>query len=160
MWRKLLALRVMVICGAILVLALYLSNFLDSPNLGLPDWLHFLPYVPAATALFGFAYAASMGLSDMVVHFVPTVAYARRFLPTDLDPEQIALSFGQTGYKYALVPFFALALLSVVILAFGLVIGGIAALVTIWAAVGSAVSSWPTWAVVITVLLILVLLKR
>jgi len=155
-WRKVLALRVLAVSALSLVSAFYLVDLLDSAKLDLPRWLEIVLVLPAVAAFFAFIANLAAGMTDLVVHFVPAGRIRKTLLQGDRTPEQIAKEFGETGYVYALSPFFIVAGLFVLAIACVLVLGGLSALGSMW----GAVSGWPSWAIVIAVLLVLLLLKK
>ena len=155
-WRKWLALRVLALNVLTLVLAAWVLGAADEAKLDLPKWLDIVVGLPFIAAFFGLIANLALGVTDMVVHLVPAGRARNLLLQGDRTPEQIAKEFEETGYIYALSPFFVVAGLLVVALLCILAFGGVSALGTL----ASAVSSWPSWAVVITILLVLILLKK
>ena len=75
----------------------------------------------------------------------------------DRTPETIATEFSQSGYAMALLPFVIPLLLGALVLIALLLFGGMALVGSMFSAL---FSGWPSWAVIITILLVAVLLKK
>jgi hypothetical protein len=147
-----MAVNLVVIYGAFQLL-----EWLDKPNLKLPNWLETVVALSLVLALFSFLMTAAAAGADLTAHLMRDGKVRRLLLKGNQTPQEIAEDFAKTGYWFALAPL-ALAGVAVIIsLAVVVVVGGylLAA-----GAVSSIFSGWPSWAIVITILLILVLAKK
>ena len=155
-WRKWLALRVIAMCALCLPLAFWFIDLLDTAKLDLPRWLEILLVLPAVVAVIAFLGSLAFGITDLVVHLVPPGRSRSTLLRGDRSPEQIAKEFGEIAYLLALAPFITIVVLLALALFCALALGGVAAISAMW----GVVSGWPSWAIVIAVLLLLLLLKK
>jgi hypothetical protein len=154
--RKLLALRVIAASALTLLVAGFFMGQLDSLKLNLPEWLEFVFALPFMAAFVGFIASLVHGGSDLVVHWVPPGRIRKLLLSGNRSPEQIATEFEQLGYHaalfflYGVVGIIAIALFAAVVLL----------ILTLGFSVIHALAGWPSWAIVITFLLILLLIKK
>jgi len=159
--RKLLALRVWALCLVGLVLSFFLIDWLDGFKFDIPKWLESVFIFFGVLPFLTFLYALGAGGADLIVHFVPEGRLKRFLLKGDRSPETIAKEFGKSGYSYALLPFFLPLALLAIVLVVALIFGGaalvFAAISALW---NSVFGGWPSWAIVITFLLIAILLKK
>ncbi|MGH8491240.1 MAG: hypothetical protein ACREXS_20850 [Gammaproteobacteria bacterium] len=157
LWRKLLAVRVFLLCFAGLSLSYFFIDWIDTAKPDIPKWLEKGFIILAVLPFLAILLALKEGIADLVVHFVPEGRVRRLLLWGDRTPEAIATQFNESGYAIALLPFFiplALAALALVVL---LLFGGVALVGSLFSAM---FSGWPSWAVVITILLVAILLKK
>lgn len=161
LWRKLLALRVWALCVAGLFITFLFINWLDTYKPDIPKWIETVLMFLAVLPFLMFLYALAAGGADLVVHFIPEGRIRRLLLKGNRSPETIAKEFGETGYLYALLPFvLAIGLAAigiVVVIIFGGLVVGFAALSALW---NSIFGGWPPWAIVITLLLVALLIKK
>ena len=80
LWRKLLAVRVFLLCVAGLILTYFLVAWADAAKLELPKWLGTVLGFLALLPFFAFISAVKEGASDLVVHFVPEGRFKRLLL--------------------------------------------------------------------------------
>lgn len=157
LWRKLLAVRVLMLCVAGLILSFFLIEWIDNAKLDMPKWLKTGLIIVAMFPFLAFILALKEGIPDLIVHFVPDGRLKRLLLRGDRSPEVIAKEFNQSGYSIALLPFFIPVGLGIVALGILLFIGGFVLISGFFSAM---FAGWPPWAVVITILLVAVLLKK
>lgn len=155
-WRKLLAVRVLALGALSLALTAWLGDLMETLKLDLPRWLFLILLLPGLAAVFGFYFGLVAGLTDLAVHFLPSGRVRGLLLRGDRTPEQLSAEFADGAYLYALMPAFVLAGMLLIAVVCLLVLGGVAALSGAFA----MVSGWPSWAIVIAVLLVLLLLKK
>lgn len=157
LWRKLLAVRVLLLCLVGLALSFFFIGWLDDAKLDLPKWLQTGVALVAGISFLAFILALALGGADLVVHFVPEGRLKRLLLRGDRSPEAIATDFKNTGYFLSLLPFIITVALILVGAALLLFFGGVALVVTMFSAM---FAGWPSWAIVITILLVAILLKK
>lgn len=155
--RKLLGLKVIAACSLSLVIAFYALAWLDEAKLDLPKWIWNILALPFLAAAFGFLYGVAAAGADLVVHFLGDGGLKRLLLGGDRTPDEIAANFESVGYVYALLPAYIAGGIVVLAIALALVVGGVAAVLSLW---NNVVDKWPPWAIVITILLILLLQKK
>ena len=131
----------------------------DVKKLNLPEWVVILFIVPGVVTFFIFLYALATGLADLAIHFIPESRFRKAFVEGwgGRSTQDIADEFSKTGYRLAWLPFAAIGAVCGLALIVLLAIGGIALLSSV---VGGIFAGWPTWAIVITILLVLILLKK
>jgi hypothetical protein len=157
LWRKLLAIRVFVLCCIGLALSLFIIEWFDTAKPDIPKWVEMTVIVLAVIPFFAFFIALKQGIADLVVHFIPDGRVKRFLLWGDKPAETIATEFRETGYAIALLPFILPVGLAAVALVVLLFFGGIALVGSLFSAM---FSGWPSWAIVITFLLVAILLKK
>lgn len=157
LWRKLLAVRVFLLCCIGLAISLFIIEWFDSTKPDIPKWVEkgfqFLVVFP----FLAFFVALKEGIADLVVHFIPDGRIRRMLLWGQRPAEIIANEFSSTGYAIALLPFIIPVGLTALILVVLLFFGGIG---LVGSLLGSIFSGWPSWAIVITFLLVAILLKK
>ena len=157
LWRKLLAIRVFLLCLFGLSLSFLFIGWFDSSKLDIPKWLEKTFIFFAALPFLAFIFALKEGIADLVVHFVPEGRLKHLLLWGDRAPELIAKEFAESGYAIALLPFIIpLAFVAIAALAL-LLLGGTALVGSLFSAL---FGSWPAWAIVIAFLLVAILLKK
>lgn len=159
LWRKLLAIRVLVLCCISLAVSLFIIEwfYAAAPDIQKSRWVEKIAILFALIPLFALFYAIKKGFADLVVHFIPEGRARRLLLWGDQPAETIAAEFSKNGYVFALMPFIIVGWVAVVIIVVLLFFGGIALADSLFDAV---FSGWPSWAIVITFLLIAILLKK
>jgi hypothetical protein len=70
-WRKLLAVRVLLLCVGVAAFTAYLINSLDPLTKDLPKWIRTGGALLLASPFFACFLAIKDGLADLVIHFVP-----------------------------------------------------------------------------------------
>lgn len=145
------------LCVAGFVLSFFLIEWLDKAKLDIPKWLETGLIVVAVLPFLAFILALKEGIPDLIVHCVPDGRLKRFLLWGDRLPEVIAKEFNESGYGIALLPFFIPVGLAVVAIIILLVVGGFVLVGSLFSAM---FAGWPPWAVVITILLIAILLKK
>ena len=157
LWRKLLAVRVFLLCFVGLILSFFFIEWIDSAKPDIPKWLEKGFILFAVMPFLAFLLSLKEGIADLVVHFIPEGRFKRLLLWGDRTPETIATEFSQSGYAMALLPFVIPLLLGALVLIALLLYGGMALVGSMFSAL---FSGWPSWAVIITILLVAVLLKK
>lgn len=157
LWRKLLAVRVFLLCFVGLSLSFFFIEWLDTAKPDIPKWLEKAFIFIAVLPFLAFILTLKEGIADLVAHFVPSGRLKRVLLWGDRPPEVIAAEFNKSGYTIAMLPFVIPLLLAALALVVFLVFGGVALVGSMFSAM---FSGWPSWAVVITVLLVAILLKK
>ena len=157
LWRKLLAVRVLLLCVAGLVLSFFLIEWLDKAKLDIPKWLETGLIIVAVFPFLAFILTLKEGIPDLIVHFVPDGRLQRFLLWGDRLPEVIAKEFNESGYGIALLPVLLPVGLAVVVIIILLFVAGFALIGSLLSAI---FAGWPPWAVVITILLVAILLKK
>ena len=156
LWRKWLALRVLALSGISVSLAFWFVDTLDTLKLDLPRWLETLLILPTVAAFFALLANLAKGITDLVVHFLPHGRVRKTLLSGDRNPAECAREFEEIGYLYALSPFFIVIGLFVLAVLCVLLLGGVSAI----GGMLSVVAGWPSWAIVIAILLVLLLFKK
>jgi hypothetical protein len=159
LWRKLLALRVIALCIIGAVISVYLIDWIDKPTVTWPKWIRTVGGVILALPFLMVFMSIKEGLADLAIHFFPEGRVRQSLLWGDekRTATQIASDFEKIGYAMPVIPLILPAIIFGIALAAGLVIGGG---VVVASLLGGLFSGWPTWAVVITFLLIAILLKK
>jgi len=157
-WRKLLALRVFLLALVGIFIAAFLINWFDKAKLDLPRWIEWLGamalIMPFLLALQVFA----SGIADMAVHFMPEGKLRRALLfGENKDARKMADDFESISYAMVLLPFIVPAVLLAIAAFLLLIVGGFALAGAMFSAM---FGGWPAWAVVITILLVMILLKK
>ena len=157
LWHKLLTVRVLLLCLIGLTISFFYVGWLDDAKLDAPKWVQTGLGILAALPFLAFILALGLGGADLVVHFVPEGRLKRLLLRGDRSPQTIATEFKDTGYIIALLPFIIPVALCVLAFIALLLFGGVAVVGDLFSAV---FSGWPSWAIVITILLVAILLKK
>jgi hypothetical protein len=123
---------------------------------GLPKWMEILIVLPVLAGFFGLFVLLTRGIPDFLNHSMAEGKWKTRLLEDKLAAIASAKDFQEIGPIAAYAPFWVIALYVVIVIVAALALGGIAALSSLW----GTVSGWPSWAVVITILLVMILLKR
>jgi hypothetical protein len=157
LWRKLLAVRVLLVSVAAVAVSISLIGWFDSAKPDVPRWLQkgvvFLAFIPFLTLFV----LVIQGITDMAVHFIPEGKVKRLLVGTGKSSAEMAREFAESGYVFALLPFIIWALLAGLLLGLLLIFGGFALVSSLFS---SLFAGWPPWAVVITILLVLILAKK
>lgn len=157
LWRKLLAVRVFLLCFVGLFASYVFIDWLDSSKPDIPKWLERVVIGIAVLPFLALLLALKEGIADLIVHFVPEGRLRRMLLWGAPTPDVIAKQFRDSGYAIALLPFIIPAGFLVIALVVVLAFGGTALVGSLF---GSMFAGWPPWAVVITFLLVVILLKK
>lgn len=155
--RKLLALRVIALASVIAVSWVFIIGWADDLNLGLPKWAEVALALVAVLPFFSCFLAIVHGIPDLVVHVVPEGRLRRFLLWGDRSPETIAREFEESGYSLALLPVYLVLGIAALGLVLVLSLGGFALLGHMFSGL---FAGWPSWAIVITILLVAILFKK
>lgn len=154
--RKLLGVRVFLICFAALAPSVFLADWFDKAKLDI-SWLQ---YIFGTVAFLQFCIFMSVFFKcsvDLVIHFVPEGRTRNFLLSGKHSPEFLAAEFNESGPVFCkltiAIPLVLTGLSIFVVLAFS----GIAVVGMLFSAV---FASWPIWAIILAILLIAVLLKK
>lgn len=156
-WRKLLAVRVLILCLVLLAPSVFLVNFLDTHKQNVPQWLEIGLGIGAILPCWSLALVLVKGVPDLVVHFVPEGSLKRMLLWGDRSSEDIARDFGENGYSSALFPIYLFAAFALITIFILFIIGEVSLVINL---LGLIFHGWPSWAILITILLILLLFKK
>lgn len=156
--RRLLGFRVLASCALSLSLMWFVATLLDGVE-GAPEWVEFVLAACFVIAIFAMFQGVVRGLVDVAIHWLPA-GRMRNLLVDDKKNGQAiqtaADDFEAAGHIWALAPLYAAGLLLVLALAAILFLVAASSAASVF----EAVSSWPSWAVVISVLLVLILMKK
>jgi hypothetical protein len=154
--RKLLGVRVFLICVAALAASVFIADWFEKSKLNI-SWLQYVFGTVALLQSWIFIMVFSKCGVDLVVHFVPKGRTRNFLLSGKQSPESLAAEFNESGPFWSkttvAIPLFLAGITIFVVLAFG----GIALVGVLFSA---AFASWPIWAIVLAILLIAVLLKK
>lgn len=156
--REWLALRLIAISLPMNAVLWWMMDFVDRDHLfgEFPKWLQYVVILPVVAGFFGLGYLLLRGSHDLLVHVLPAGRFKHTVVGDDAANEQSVKEFPELGRVAAFAPLWLVGLYLVLLLMAGFALGGFAALSGIW----SAVSGWPSWAVVITILLVMILFKQ
>lgn len=156
--RKWLALRLLAISLGTNALMWWLADNDQANRLldGLPEWMALLVALPMLAGFFGLFVLLTRGIPDVLSHSMSDGKWKNRLLEDNLAAIASAKDFEEIAWMAAFAPFMVIALYVALVIIAALAFGGIAALSGLW----GAVSGWPSWAIVITILLVLILLKQ
>jgi len=154
--RKLLGVRVFLICFAALAPSVFLADWFDKAKLDI-SWLQYIFGTVAFLQFLIFIVMFSKCGVDLAVHFVPKGRTRNFLLSGKQSPESLAAEFNESGPLFSkmtvAIPLFLAGITIFVVLAFS----GIAVVGMLFSAV---FASWPIWAIILAILLIAVLLKK
>ena len=155
-FRADLSIRVLLVSLISLALSFAIIDWLDHTKPDIPKWMQTVAFGLLLLPFFAFMGLTYKGVTDIAVHFLPEGKFKRLMVGKEKTSVELAEEFGKEAYLRALLPLYVwdalLALLLVVLLAYG----GFALVSSMLSA---AFGGWPTWAIVITILLVLILLK-
>lgn len=156
--RKWLALRLLVISFGTNALMWWLADNDQANRLleGLPQWMGLLIGLPLMAGFFGLFVLLTRGIPDLLSHSMSDGKWKSRLLEDRLAAIASAKDFEEIAWVAAFAPFMVIAIYVVLVILAAVALGGIAAL----SGLRDAVSGWPSWAVVITILLVLILFKQ
>jgi len=155
--RKLLGFRVILVNALMVFGAFQYLQWLDHAKLEMPRWLETAVMLPVLIALITFLWTLAAAGTDLAAHLLRDGKLRRLLLKGDKSPQQIAEDFAQSGYVMALLPLILTGGAVLVGIAVAIVIGGFG---LAGGVISSIFNGWPTWAIVITILLVLILIKK
>jgi hypothetical protein len=157
LWRKLLAARAFLLCLVGISLSCFLVNWIEAAKLDIPKGFEDSFFGVIVLPLYTIFYTLPACITDLVVHFVPEGRFRRLYIGSGRTPEAMATKFEKRGYAIALLPLVIPLVLGALALIALLLFGGVALVSGVFS---SMFSGWPAWAVVVTLLLVAILLKK
>jgi hypothetical protein len=155
--RKLLGFRVILVNALMIFGAFQMIDWVDHAKIQMPHWLQTIVTVPLVLAFLSFFWTISAAGTDLTAHFLRDGKLRSLLLKGDKSPQQIAEEFAQSGYWIALLPLILAGGAVLIAVAVAVVIGGFA---LAGGAIAGVFNGWPPWAIVITILLVLILVKK
>ena len=157
--RKLLAIRYLVFGIIGLAITLYLVDWIDHSKPDIPRWLEkvIIGFVALQFLAFG-AFLINGAIPDLIVHFAPDSRIMQWLIRNrGWSPEAIATEFSKGGYLLPMLPLIVAGIVIGILLVVLLMLGGLA---LAYSLISAMFSGWPSWAIVIALLLLAIYLKK
>lgn len=161
--RRWLALRFLVVSLLTNCLLWWLMDALDSGDhiwRQIPKWAQLAAVLPVVAAIYGLGFLILRGAHDMLIYALPAGKWKTRLIGDEGSNITSAEEFPELGRTAAFGPILILGLYLILVLLAVLVFSGLAAVYGLWYGFRAITAGWPSWAIVITVLLVLILFRQ
>lgn len=161
--RRWLALRFLVVSLLTNFLLWWLMDALDSGDRiwrQIPKWAQLAAVLPVVAAIYGLGFLILRGTHDMLIYALPAGKWKIRLVGDEGSNITSAEEFPELGRTAAFGPILILVLYMALVMVAVFVFSGLAAVYGLWIGVRTITAGWPSWAIVITVLLVIILFRQ